>query len=294
MRKGYALFITLSFITVMSIVIAQTLDITDKSLKDSISDENYMQIELLTKDIINILRKSPKLNDINNTSDFNTILQAISFVPIKLNSEKNIIIKADTLSYGLDINDLTKWDISLKDKFLNYLRVNGVMMPEFFYDMLFDILNIKSNLTDIKKDMPSVKVGFIGSWRAFERIEEYYADSTNDYDIFNIPWKKIISFNTPLLDANYISCEEWKVLLGENFITPKIDKICKRELYINNLNELELGDEIIKKLKNYGLTTNILKLKITVKLLSKYKKVTMSSFLYDIKTKKVFDVFAVF
>lgn len=290
MKKGYALFITLFLLLSMSIILSQILSITDKNLQESHTTQNYTQLFLLTKDIIKILKNSPEFKDINDSEDFDNMLEMMSNIPIGLDSDKRVLVQIKAADTAININSLKNWNTTQKDIFLTYLRNKGMLMPEFFYNMLFDVLKTKSNLTDIKRDIPSLDMGMISTWREFEKIEYYYLKNTKDYSIFQIPWKKIISFESDKVNANYLSSEEWYLLLAENSRTPFFKDLYKGKTIIKSLSELPLSEEQITILRKFGLSSDDKRIKVSIKLPLKDKKDIISTFLYNITLKKVSNV----
>ena len=290
MKKGYALFITLFLLLSMSAILSQILSITDKNLQESHTTQNYTQLFLLTKDIAKIVKNSPEFKDINSSKDFDSMLKIVSYIPILLDSDTDVYVDIEVANKSININSLKDWDITQKDIFLTYLRNKGMLMPEFFYNMLFDVLKPKSNLTDIKRDMPSFNSDTIYSWREFEKIEYYYLTNTKDYSIFQIPWRKIISFKGDKINANYLSCEEWYLLLADNSKIPFFQDMCRGKKIIESLDELPLSKEQIAILEKFGIDSDDKRVKISIKLPIKNKKDIISTFLYDIALNKVSNV----
>lgn len=290
-KSGYALFITIFLIFTMSIIISQMLDVADKSLHESSNDKNYLQLRLLTKDIITILKKSPELKEIKDADDFSNMLKIISYMPIPLSNDKTATVSISSASTRININNIKNYTSTQKNTLLDYLRTKGMLMPDFFYNLLTDLLNPKSNLTDIKRDMPSINAGFIVDWREFDKIKNYYISNTHDYSILSIPWKKLITFNGNKLNANYIDCEMWTLLLQEDSFLPITKEICSGKKIIKKLSELGLSDEKIVNLKKFGLSTDVKTIDVSIKLQSKDKKdIIISTFVYGISLKKVSDV----
>ena len=289
-KNGYALFITLFLLLSMSIILSQILSVTDKSLQESHTTQRYTQLFLLTKDITHILKTSPEFKDINDSEDFDNMLKMMSTIPIIFDSDKNVLVQIKAADTAININSLKNWNTIQKDIFLTYLRNKGILMPEFFYNMLLDVLKTKSNLTDIKIDIPSLNAGMISTWREFGKIEYYYLKNTKDYSIFQIPWKKIIGFENDKVNVNYLSSEEWYLLLADDSKTPFFKDMCNGKKIIKSLNELPLSEEQIISLRKFGLISDDKKIKVSVKLPLKDKKDIISTFLYNITLKKVSNV----
>ena len=289
-KRGYALLVTLFLLLSISIILSQILSIADKSLQDSRATQRYTQLFLLSKDISKILQSLPVLKDINTSKDFNNMLKIVSNIPIQLDKDRIIFVQIEPANRVININSLKSWSLSQKDIFLRYLRNKGLLMPEFFYDMLLDILKTKSNLTDIKRDMPSLNSGTISTWREFKKVEYYYLNNTKDYTIFQIPWKEIIGFEGNRVNINYISCEEWYLVLADNSKEQFVNDICKGKKVVNSLNELPLNKEQIENLKKFGLNGMDKTIKVSIKLPLKDNKDIITTFLYDIALKKVSNV----
>ncbi len=289
-KSGYALFVTIVLILSMGIIISSILNITDKSLQESTDGYDYMQLNLLTKDIISIMQKAPELQDIKDAEDFNNILDLLAYIPLSLDTQHKAIIKVTSASMKININSIKSWNDFQKERFVSYLRDRGVSMPNFFLNTLMDLLKTKSNLTDIKRDIPSIHCQDIRDWRVFEKIERYYVTNTNDYSVFDVPWRDLITFRGAKIDANHINCEEWKLILPEGLDNSTIKSICRGEKIIKKLDELDLPKEVLTNVKKFNLTTNAKEIEITIKFLSKKKKDIISRFFYDIESKKVSDV----
>jgi len=287
-KNGYALLITLFLIISIGIILSNILSITDQSIKESRDFEKTVQLNLLTQDIINILRVSPELKDINDSEDFDDMLTQISYITFPLSQNNEISIDISPLGKTFNINQIAKWRSTKKIDFMNYLRDKGVTSADYFCNLLKDIVDTKSNLTDIKSDLPYLNAHSIETWRDFRAIQEYYSKNTKDYSIFNVPWRKIIGFRGDSPNLNYISCEIWRLMFPQNPILG--DKICKKKEIVKDFEELDLSKEDKKKLKLYGIKTFIPKIFVKIKLSSKDKNGTMSTFDYDLSSQKVSDV----
>ena len=259
-------------------------------MQESHTAQKYTQLFLLTNDIIKILKNAPELEDVNSSKDFDNMLKTISNIPIKLDNNKRVSVQVKATDRTININSLKNWNNIQKDIFLLYLRNKDLIMPDFFYNMLLDTLNPKSNLTDIKRDIPSLNAGMISTWREFEKIEFYYFKITNDNSIFQIPWKEIISFKGDKLNINYLSCEEWYLLLENDAKTPFFKSICSGKKLIDSPNELPLSEEQMANLNYFALSSDDRKIEVSIKLPLKDNKDIISIIVYDIATKKVLNV----
>ncbi len=289
-RFGYALLFTIFIIFAITIILSQILFITNKSIQSSNQVRNYIQLYCLKKDIIKLIKQSSELKNIKDADSFDAFLQNFSFIPIKFKDGSKAIVKILPSSNTININEVSGWKKYQKDRFLSYLRNYGVISPDYFLNLLIDVETPKSTLTDIKTDLPSLNSTVINKWRDFEKIEQYYIKITKDYNILNVPWKKIISFYGNEVDANYMSCDLWNLVYSDSSNNIKIQNLCHNKQTINTLEDLSLSDDEIKDIKKFGITTDTEKVKVIIKLLSKNKKDIISSFFYNIRTKKVSNV----
>jgi len=289
-RAGYALLFTLFIIFTITIILSQILQLSDKSMQSSTQIRNYMQLSYLTKDIIKVIKKAPELKNIKDADTFDAFLQSFSLIPIKFKDGTKAVIEIKPSSTTININNISQWNRYQKERFVSFLRSYGVLSPNYFLNLLIDITTLKSTLTDIKTDLPSLNSAILNKWRDFEKIEQYYISITKDYNILNIPWKKIISFEGNGLDANYISCELWNLIYFDSSNNIKIQNICHYKQIINTLGDLSLSNNEIKDIEKFGITTNTEKIKVIIKLFLKDKKDIISSFFYNIRIKKVSNV----
>ncbi len=289
-RSGYALLFTLFIIFAITIILSQILQLSDKSIRSSNQIRDYIQLSSLTKDVIKIIKKAPELKDIKDADTFDAFLQSFSLIPIKFKDGTKAVIEIKPSSTAININNIPHWNRYQKERFVSFLRSYGVISADYFLNLLIDITTPKSTLTDIKNDLPSLNSKTLNKYRDFEKIERYYISITKDYNILYVPWKKIISFHGNELDANYISCELWKLIYFDSPNDEMIQSICNKKEILSDINDLNIPVDILQNIKKFHITTDTQKINIEIKLYLKDKKDIISTFSYDIRTKKVSNV----
>ena len=281
---------TLFIIFSITIILSQILQISNKNIQSSTQIRDYIQLSYLSKDIIKIIKKAPELKDIKDADTFDAFLQSFSLIPIKFKDGTKAMIEIKPSSTAININNISKWKKYQKERFVSFLRNYGVISADYFLNLLIDITTPKSTLTDIKTDLPSLNSNILYKWRDFEKIERYYIRITKDYNILNVPWKKIISFKGNELDANYISCELWQLIYFDSPNDAMIQNICNKKQILSDIKDLNIPTDILENIKKFDITTDTKKIKIDIKLYLKDKIDIISTIFYDIKTKKATDV----
>lgn len=289
-RGAYALLITIFLIISITLIVSRILDITDQTIRESGDFKRVLQLNFLTEDVVKILKKSPELNDINDSQDYDDMLSTVSFIPLNFERDMSVYINITHANDRININEIKSWNESQKSDFLSYIRNYEVVSAEYFWEILKDATDKKSDLTQLKTDMSRFYGGGIGSTDDFDKLLEYYIKNSKDYSILSVPWNKLICFSGKGININYMSCEVWKMIFIKNGNYDVGKDMCRGEKIVDSIDDLDISDNEINRIKKYNLSAFIPVVKVSVKLSSKDKNDKISEFNYDIKTKKVFDV----
>jgi len=289
MKRGYALLVTLFLIFSISLILLKSLTLSNLSIKESGNFQRIVQLNLATKDTLNILKNSPELKDLNDTVEYDNFLAEYENIPFSIDKEDAILLSLEPSNTKININDIKSWDSSQKRDFINYLRAYGVSSAEYFWDILQDALDQESRATALKEDMPLLANQKISNKRVFDRLISYYIQNSSDLGILNVPWDKLIDFKGNGLDVNHMSCEVWRVIFGDR--ADEIGgEICHSKKVVKELNSTSFSKDDIKRLKRYKVSTNIRVVSVTIRLSKKNKNDIISTFDYDIDRKKALNV----
>ncbi len=169
-KKGIVLFVTLLFITALSVLIVKNLDITDEFITISSKNANIKQLEISINDINSEILKLFKDKDAKILNNFpQTIPFDYGNVSVKLQLEE-----FSKKTYKLDSN-LTK---NIDSYFTGFINQNA----------LLEVIKDK-NITNQKQ------VDFV--------IDEYI-NKTNDYKILEI--EEQLTY-LDLNNSSYVSCK---------------------------------------------------------------------------------------
>jgi hypothetical protein len=163
MKKSVVLFITLLFITLISILIIQNLKDTDKLVNDLNYDNALSQIQITISDV---QREVLKYFKNKSEEDIDIILENTSMIPLSFG---NVNISLSIEDYEVPPFNLNK--LTLEDK-QDDLYINNI---NYKYD--FETIVNRSKVKNVDK--------YTNQNQVYETIEEYIR-TTKDQEILNI------------------------------------------------------------------------------------------------------------
>jgi len=243
MRKSVALMITLFFL-LSSIYI---LNVILKYYEKHSSQAKPVYIGENSLIIKNTLQTFSKMSDQIKTSED---LQKI-FTTVPLSSKEGkfrILYTIEPLFNKIDINTFffkNKINPYIENYIDNILSYYQIKNPVLFKDLLLDTIDTDNKereaYSEIILQNPYFQNGKIYNIKHLKQIEKHYYQITNDKNIFNIPWEKLVFFGNGqkhiiecnLLDKNVI---KFLGLKYNNGITCKALQTAENNETIKNLN----------------------------------------------------------
>jgi hypothetical protein len=292
-KTAMALLMTLLFIMLISVAIGVGL----KQLKDAssyVSGEKFLyQNSVIVADVLNFLKETPELNDINSSEDLEDFL-LYSPIPFESSGIK-VLIEFSSARAKYNINTIydsnktiTQMRIdSLKEYFEKY------MINVDFVDILLDGIGGIKEDSSYNSEIFNEKVylfrDYIVSKKHFKEFEEFYEKKYDDENLENIDFDKLFYFskdtnNSYKIDLNFATPEVWEMMLGcekqkAELLSSKVD------LY-ESYESIDLSDEELKLVKDI-FQTSLFEPYIDVKIIIlQGANSSEIEFEYDIKKKK--------
>jgi len=196
MRKSIALMITLFFLLSAIFILNTILKYYEKYSSETKAvyiGENSLVIK-------NTLQSLSKISEQIKTSK--DLQKIFTTVPLSdKNGDFRIVYTIKPLFNKIDINaflseqKINPYIENYIDNILNYYQIKD---PVLFKDLLLDTMD-KDNkereaYSEIVLSNPYFQNGKIYNLKHFGQIINYYYQKTDDKNIFNIPWKKLIFF----------------------------------------------------------------------------------------------------
>jgi len=241
MRKAIALLTTLFFTIAITVSIGLGFKYI-KEAKDSVSDEQFMlQSYAIFDDVINILKNSKQLKDINDASSLKTFLSESSFIPLEY---KGISVIIEINSARAKLNPNIFKDTKRLEMLKQHL-ISKMILTQYADILLDSISGIKednSYRTDMFENNPTLFRNYITSTKHLEKLNEIYKNRYHDNNIKKLHIDKLFyplkEIDTPI-DLNYATADVFELILGCNDTRAK-----------------ELSDGYYEKIEDLNLNTN--------------------------------------
>ena len=293
LKKSIVLLITLALIVSLASFIAIGLHYVQQAQIQITSRQSFLQSLVFASSIENILAKYAK--DINGSDELSLLFD----LPIDIKSQEvSAHIEFTPVATGLNPNNMIKkvgkkiiFDANYILLFDKILQDANVLNKELFLALLEDSLD-----NDYEERIPGSEIGLYNKRFAQGRIENFqkfsllldrYVLLTKDENIYKIPWKEILSFNSQEIDFNYISPKLLYYMLpfSDNETVAKLTT--QKNDILKGWSDLHLPQEIVKELKKYHISFFVPIVEVQLSG-SAIKGVTQ--IVYDIKKKKVVDI----
>ncbi len=237
-RRGFALIITLSALTVIIALTAVLVSYLDEARKDSGTTKAMIQGNFFYSDIKNIF-KNFKDKEVLYTTLYS------SPMPFALDDGRfSAVIDCKPLANGVNINwiafennekMLEQYDMALK-VFEEISQTYDIENFSKLTEMLIEEAGGRKKYVQIEQSRLRQKNGII-STKQFLNILDRYQRETDDINIAKVPWGKFFVFKEVLkdpkknmIDGNYISAELLSVLFDLDFESIKDEWIEGTEL----------------------------------------------------------------
>ncbi|MEA1953594.1 MAG: hypothetical protein U9O24_04330 [Campylobacterota bacterium] len=211
-RRGFALMITLS---VLSVIIALTmvlLSYFQEVQKDASATKALIQANVYYADIVEVFNKFK-----NKKTLFNVLYE--SALPLRTADNKfSMVLKCESLNRGVNINWLGIKDskdpnkVSLKstadELFEEIAQEYSLEEPDRLYEMILEEVGGKRKFVQKEQSRLHQKNGII-SFKQFTSLLSHYQYEVDDTKVMRVPWEKYFSFskNAEKVDVEYSSAE---------------------------------------------------------------------------------------
>ena len=214
-RKGFALIITLSALTVIIALTAVLISYIDEARKDSSTSKAMIQGNLYYADIKKIFGRFKKKKTLYNT---------LYLSPIPLVSPDgrfSVIVRCTPLANGVNINWLgLANDQKMEEQVSMVQNIFEVIVQEYdledasrLEEMILEEIGGKSKFVQKEQSRLRQKNGII-SFKQFKGILDRYQFESDDLKVGQVPWEKFFVFNKVeksaaenLIDGDHISAE---------------------------------------------------------------------------------------
>ena len=217
-RKGFALIITLSALTVIIALTAVLISYIDEARKDSSTVKAMIQGNLYYADIKKIFTKFKEKRTLYTT----LYLSPVPFV--SPDGRFSVIVHCTPIANGVNINWLgASSDQNMSEHVSMVQNIFEIIVQEYdiedptrLEEMILEKIGGNNKFVQFVQPEQSrlrQKNGII-SFKQFESILDRYQFEADDDNVGQVPWKKFFVFNKisktaakNLIDGNYISAE---------------------------------------------------------------------------------------
>jgi Tfp pilus assembly major pilin PilA len=254
-KKGFALIITLSVLTIIIALTSVLIGYFDKVRRDATYTKALIQGNIYYSDVKKMLQKNKKREN---------IYKSLYLMPVSLSSSHgkfSVMVQCRPLANGVNINWFSgkqqmqeQYDI-VEKLFEIVVQNYGIEDASRLREMIEEEIG-RPNKKFVQKEQSRLlqKNGII-SYKQFEKILQRYQLEVDDPKISSVPWEKLFVFNLTfkdpnlnMIDANYISVELISLLFGVDIATVKEGWI-EGEISLKNfLNEIGESDKYDTKI----------------------------------------------
>jgi len=289
MKRGIALLITLLFIMLITISIGIGLKQVNQASAHVEGEKFLYQSSVILDDVMNILKNSQELQDINSSSELNVFLSESSLIPFEASGIK-VMIEMSSARSRFNINSLVEGSKKEKEEKIASLKqyVSNYMVITTYVDILLDAMS------GIKEDMSYNSAIFnkkaylfrdyITSYKHLSELNNYYTDYYHEDSLKNIDFEKLFYYSDDKdyeIDLSYATPEVWEMMLG----CDKQRAIDLSSAIYESEADIDLSEEESEILKKFK--TSIFEAYIDVRLsIIQDKQSANIRFEYDIKNKK--------
>jgi hypothetical protein len=252
-RRGFALMITLS---VLSVVIALTvvlLSYFSEVKKDADTTKALIQANVFYSDI---------LSQFNKFKDKKALFNHLYRFPLSLRADKGrftLMLKCESIAKGMNINWLgfeqnkkqQNLFVEADALFENLVQLYGLEDADRLREMLLEEIGGKDKFVKREQSRLRQKNGII-SYKQFAEILSRYQLEVDDRKVGAVPWSKYFSFSgkAQKIDAEYSSPELISILFD-------IDLATVREWY-SSIEKSALSTFVNENAGNYTEKKNLL------------------------------------
>ena len=244
-RKGFALIITLSALTVIIALTGVLINYLDEARRDASTTKAMIQGNLYYADIKQIFTKFKKKK---------TLYSTLYLAPIPFASEDgrfSLIVHCAPLANGVNINwfgvsneqNMSQHSAMVQNIFEIIVQEYELEDATILEEMILEEIGGKDKFVQKEQGRLRQKNGII-TFKQFEGILDRYQFEADDDNVGQVPWKKFFVFNEilkpaakNLIDGNYISAELISVLFDIDLPTVKeewVPGVLELKTFISN------------------------------------------------------------
>ena len=284
-RKAIALLITVFFIMLITLSVGVGLKYINEGKRSVDSEQFIFQSAMILEDVLQVLKTSKELEEVDSASALNTFLLTSEVIPFESNGVQ-ILIKIS--SARSKINPSVLKDAEAMKAFQNYLMKKNInpVYANYLLDAMSGYKEDQTYTTDIFNINPTLYRDYISSQEHLEAINELYVSSYHDASVKYLDTQKI--FNTSkdanhTLDLNFASASTFEIILGCDEM--RAQELSLDERVVESVEDLNLLDA--EKLNLSRFKTSFFEAFIDVDVQVIQKDTTSKiRFEYNIKSKK--------
>ncbi len=214
MRRGVALLVTIGFLVIMTTLIGYMFSISQRNFKELSEVQSKNQSSVIFDDVRNLL--DSYVRDIKDSSDLDIFLLGTPpFYDEK--SKLSLRVGIKPLSNKININSLLiKKNINKEIETLinNICETYNVLDPSLLTALILDTIDeddiSREALSEISLEDIKFSNSLVVDMKHFKKIVDYYIQATQDRNIKDVPWSRLIYFGDnkkSILDCDRLTPE---------------------------------------------------------------------------------------
>ena len=215
-KNAIALLITLFFIMLITLSIGVSLKYINEGSKEVNKEQFILQSNVILEDVLEILKKSPDLEQIKTPSDLSLFLLSTEFIPIQ-NNAIDVVIKFKSARSKFNPNFLK--EARVLETFKNFLVSKGVnpSYADLLYDSVNGIKEDQTYSTNIFIENPLAFRDYIASRKHLEAINQFFVNSYHETSIYTLDMDTLFYFSNDTnssIDLNQATALTYELILS--------------------------------------------------------------------------------
>jgi hypothetical protein len=209
------------FIMLISISIGIGLKQLNQASSHVEGEKFLYQSSVILDDVMNILKNSQELQDINSSSELNIFLSESSLIPFEVSGIK-VSIELSSARSRFNVNSLVSGN-KPNEKRVESLKqyVSNYMVITRYVDILLSSMGINQDDISYNSDLfdkkPKLFREYITSEKHLLELNEYYTNYYHEDSLKNIDFEKLFYYgksDSYKVDLSYATPEVWEMMLG--------------------------------------------------------------------------------
>jgi hypothetical protein len=265
-RSAIALLVSITFLVAILSSLAISIKYSNDSTDSYSNTKVLLQVDTIAKDVEDILKKYPNLN---NAENFANMIENSKYIEYT-HQENHIKLRLYSARSKLSIKNIEE-NQYIRAGFVEYLRSNGVIYPENFVAMIVgkeqqndqnnqnqqnddkdskdkeNTTNKDNNKAPQKREATGIVATDtevyikIDSSEGLQKSIKEYVSIYGDFALLDIDFSSILSYKNTKVDINYISLDIAKILLpnvDENIL---LSLVQSSQIYTEDNDIISLG-----------------------------------------------------